>query len=207
MGLCDRVIEIAMTILLIIGGYQFYFFSQRRTWPAARFLPVTLDPWVSYDPRWVWVYSGLYYPMIALAALAAPDWRAFALNTGCFIVLLAVQMQFFLWLPTAVPQDWRDRSRAQWLATRGLCRSQRFLDFVWSYDKLRNSMPSMHVSMATMTDLTIAQHWPAAAYVGWLFPVLIAISAVKTKQHYLLDIVPGAALAAAVFYAWHALVA
>jgi membrane-associated phospholipid phosphatase len=67
-------------------------------------------------------------------------------------------------------------------------------------------MPSMHVSVATMTDLTIWREWPALGGVGVLFPVLIAISALKTKQHYVVDVLPGAALGAAVFFAWHWLV-
>ena len=78
----------------------------------------------------------------------------------------------------------------------------RMLDMVWSYDKLRNSLPSMHVSVAMMVDLVLGTNWPNAAYLGWAFPLLIEISALKTKQHYVIDVVPGAALGAAVFFAW-----
>jgi hypothetical protein len=28
---------------------------------------------IYFDPRWVWIYSGLYYPMILLAALVRAD--------------------------------------------------------------------------------------------------------------------------------------
>jgi membrane-associated phospholipid phosphatase len=73
---------------------------------------------------------------------------------------------------------------------------------VWSFDKLRNSLPSMHVSVAMMVDLTIGANWPIAGYVGALFPLLIATSALKTKQHYVVDVIPGALLGAAVFFGW-----
>lgn len=203
MTLVERFIQLAMVFVLIVGGYQFYFAAQRAKWFPSRTLQTMADSWISYDPRWVWVYSGLYYPMILLAALAVPTWREFAFVTGCFLTLLAVQVQFFLWWPTAVPENWRTDNRARWIEQRGDGTwSQRFLDYVWSYDKLRNGCPSMHVSMAMMTDLTISAYWPSAAYFAWLFPVLIAISAVKTKQHFLMDIVPGAVLGAAVFYGW-----
>lgn len=203
MGLADRVIELAMTVVLIVGGYQFYFWAQRQNFRPAAFLGTRFDNWIAYDARWVWVYSGLYYPMILLAALSVPTWRDFAFVVGCFLTLLAIQVNMFLWWPTEIPAQWRKDARAGWIAKRGDGTwSQRFLDFVWSYDKLRNGCPSMHVSMAMMTDLTISAHWPMAAYVGWLFPVLIAASALKTKQHYVVDVVPGAVTGAAVFFGW-----
>jgi membrane-associated phospholipid phosphatase len=202
MHLLDRIIEIAMTVVLIIGGYQFYFAAQRCRWRPARLLETRFDGWIKYDPRWVWVYSGLYYPMILLAALALPTWREFALAVGCYLALLVVQLAFFLFVPVEIPVSWRSVWCAPWEGTV----SQRFLDVVWSYDKLRNSMPSMHVSVATMTDLMIWREWPAAGQIGLLFPALIAISALKTKQHYVVDVVPGAVLGVAVYFAWHAAV-
>lgn len=201
MLLADRLIEIAITIVLIIGGYQFYFFAQRQRWYSARFLETRFDALISYDPRWVWVYSGLYYPMIVLAALSVPTWRAYAFAVGCYLALLFVQVMFFLFLPVEIPVEWRSVYRGKWEGTR----SQRFLDLVWSFDKLRNSMPSMHVSVATVTDLTIGREWPALGIAGLAFPILIAVSALKTKQHYVVDVVPGALLGAFVFWAWHAL--
>jgi membrane-associated phospholipid phosphatase len=202
MMLFDRGLELAMTIVLIIGGYQFYFWAQRRRWLPARSLETRFDAMVSYDPRWVWVYSGLYYPMILLATLSVSTWDEYARAVGCFLALLAVQLAFFLFTPVEIPAEWRTRWRGPWEGTH----SQAFLDVVWSYDKLRNSMPSMHVSVATMVDLTIWTNWPAVGAVGALFPLLIAISALKTKQHYAVDVIPGALIGAAVFFAWQAAV-
>jgi membrane-associated phospholipid phosphatase len=202
-SLLDRVLLIAITVVLVVGGYQFYFWAQRRRWFAARTLETRLDSAIGYDPRWVWVYSGLYYPMIVLAALSLPTWQAYAHAVGGFLALLAVQVAFFLFLPVEIPGHWRTQWRGPWEGTR----SQRFLDLVWSFDKLRNGMPSMHVSVATMVDLTIWAHWPVMGAIGAAFPVLIAISALRTKQHYVVDVVPGAALGAAVFWIWHGVIA
>jgi membrane-associated phospholipid phosphatase len=198
MGLLDRAIEVAMTVVLIIGGYQFYFWAQRRRWFEAHYLETRFDAMVGYDPRWVWVYCALYYPMIVLAALSLATWDQYARAVGCFLSLLAVQVCFFLFMPIEIPASWRVTWRGPWEGTH----SQRFLDLVWRFDKLRNSMPSMHVSVATMTDLTIGTHWPLAGQIGAAFPVLIAISALKTKQHYVVDVVPGAVLGLLVFLAW-----
>ncbi|MET4240272.1 phosphatase PAP2 family protein [Bradyrhizobium sp. RT10b] len=205
MTLFDRGLEIFITVVLIIGGYQFYFWAQRQAFFRPRYLVTRWDAIIGFDPRWVWVYSGLYYPMIVLAALAQSDWRAYAVTVGGFLFLLAAQLYFFLVHPVAIPEEWRDDARAAPLAI-ACPRSMRFLEVVWSYDKLRNSMPSMHVSVATMVDLTISHSWPGFAFVGWLFPVLIGASALKTKQHYCVDVVPGAVMGAVAFYAWRWLV-
>lgn len=197
----ERFLEMFMTVVLIVGGYQFYFWAQRRTSPPARYFETRFDGGISFDPRWVWIYSGLYYPMILLAALSVPTWQAYAYCVGCFLSLLAVQVAFFVSFPVAIPASWRTTLEVRQSRFK-YPRSMRMLDLVWSYDKLRNSLPSMHVSVATMVDLTIWQNWPLAGYVGGLFPLLIAASALKTKQHYVVDVIPGAILGALVFFGW-----
>jgi membrane-associated phospholipid phosphatase len=201
MILTDRILELFITVVLIVGGYQFYFWAQRQTFYPARYFETKLDGKITFDPRWVWIYSGLYYPMILLAALSVPSWEAYAYCVGCFLTLLAVQVMFFVLWPVAIPASWRTHVDIHDARTE-YPRSMRMLDLVWSYDKLRNSMPSMHVSVAMMVDLTIGSNWPVAGYVGLLFPFLIATSALKTKQHYCVDVIPGAVLGALVFYGW-----
>lgn len=201
MDLFDRFLELFITVVLIIGGYQFYFWAQRQTFFDARYFETSWDEKITFDPRWVWIYSGLYYPMILLAALSVPTWQAFAHCVGCFLTLLAIQVTFFVLWPVAIPAEWRSCFDVRRAAYRHP-KSMKMLNLVWSYDKLRNSLPSMHVSVATMVDLTIWQNWPVAGYVGGLFPLLIAASALKTKQHYVVDVVPGALLGAAIFFAW-----
>jgi membrane-associated phospholipid phosphatase len=198
MDLFDRILELFITVVLIVGGYQFYFWAQRQTFFDARYFETKWDSKISFDPRWVWIYSGLYYPMILLAALSVPTWQAYAYCVGCFLTLLAIQVAFFVLWPVAIPVTWRKQPYASMIWPR----SMKMLNLVWSYDKLRNSLPSMHVSVAMMVDLTIGANWPIAGYVGLLFPLLIATSALKTKQHYVVDVVPGALLGAAVFFGW-----
>jgi membrane-associated phospholipid phosphatase len=202
MFLFDRILELFITVVLIIGGYQFYFWAQRQTFFDARYFETRWDSKIHFDPRWVWLYAGLYYPMILFAAFTVPSWQAYAYATGCFLTLLAVQVAFFIFWPVAIPKEWRTAPAVRW-ARQFYPRSMWMLDFVWSYDKLRNGLPSMHVSVATMVDLTIWQNWPVAGYVGGLFPLLIAASALKTKQHYCVDVIPGAILGALVFFSWH----
>jgi membrane-associated phospholipid phosphatase len=221
MELFDRILELFITVVLIVGGYQFYFWAQRQTFFDARYFETSWDAKINFDPRWVWIYSGLYYPMILLAALSVPSWDAYARTVGCFLTLLAIQVTFFVLWPVAIPKSWRENfpvtiypsvlpSKAvigRAVAHGHWPRSMQMLDLVWSYDKLRNSLPSMHVSVAMMVDLTIGKNWPTMGVVCAAFPLLIAISALKTKQHYVVDVVPGAMLGAAIFFGWQYFVA
>jgi membrane-associated phospholipid phosphatase len=89
----------------------------------------------------------------------------------------------------STPERWRAYNRR-----RGL--SERLLSWVQRFDARSNSFPSMHVSVATLTALHLQGHFGPAVL---LFPVLVALSCLYTKQHYLLDLPPGAALGWAVF--------
>ena len=109
-----------------------------------------------------------------------------------YFVLLASHMPFFLFLPTELPESWRR------LATgRGF--SQRFLDLVQGYDARNNCFPSMHVSVSTLTGLHFAANVPALRPYWWLFPLAVAVSCLKTKQHFFVDMIPGAVMGGAAF--------
>jgi hypothetical protein len=57
----DYVINLLLTIILIVGVYQFYFWCQRNHLVASRELKLRVDEWIPYWPSWVWVYSCIYY--------------------------------------------------------------------------------------------------------------------------------------------------
>jgi membrane-associated phospholipid phosphatase len=98
-------------------------------------------------------------------------------------------MAFFIFFPVATPAEWRTINQR-----RG--RSERFLAFVQRFDAPSNSFPSMHTSVAMLTAMHL---WPHLGAWTMLFPGLIALSCVFTKQHFLIDLPAGAALGWLVF--------
>src|SRR5206468_7992612 len=101
-----------------------------------------------------------------------------------YFVLLAFQMLAFLSFPVEVPPDWREEIQAS-----GDSRSQRFLALVQRFDARSNCFPSMHVSVATLTALHTFRNMPSWGLAPpILFVVLIAVSCIFTKQHYLIDL-------------------
>ena len=180
----DYAIDLVMTVFLIFGVYQFYFWCQRHPQAETRRFVGWLDERIPYWPAWAWVYSFLYYPAIAYLNWIVASPRQFNHIAMSFFVLLAGQMAFFLFFPVETPPHWREFNRGQSL-------SERFLRFVHRFDAPNNCFPSMHVSVATLTALHASASLGAAAFA---FPALIAASCAFTKQHYLLDLPAGAAL-------------
>jgi len=184
MTIADHVVHLVLGVILIIGGYQFYFWCQRNPLGPVRELRLPLDDRIPYWPAWVWIYSFLYYPAILYTNWVVESSRQFVYLAVSFLGLLVMQMAFFVLFPVATPESWRAiNGRQTW--------SERFLAFVQRLDARSNSFPSMHTSVAMLTALYLQPHLGTWAF---LFPVLIALSCLFTKQHYVVDLPAGAAL-------------
>lgn len=185
----DYAIHLTMTVFLIFGVYQFYFWCQRHPAATVRQFTIPLDEWIPYRPRWAWVYSFLYYPAILYLNWTVSSPRHFNHLAMSFFVLLLGQMAFFVFLPVQTPPGWRQLNQGRTL-------SEKFLLFVRTFDAPSNCFPSMHVSVAMLTALHAQT---ALGPPVFLFPVLIAASCVFTKQHSVVDLPSGAALGWAAF--------
>lgn len=183
MSTADYAVNLTLSVFLIVGVYQFYFWCQRNHATEPRELRLPIDDMIPYRPNWVWVYSFLYYPVILLLNWSVESSRQFNYVALSFVILLMAQMVFFVFFPVSTPEEWR--------CSEGRNRSERFLLFVQSMDARSNSFPSMHMSVATLTALHLY-----ARYGIWasIFPLLIALSCLFTKQHYLIDLPAGVAL-------------
>ena len=189
MSLLDHVVHLLMAVILIVGGYQFYFLVQRSHLGQPIEFPSKIDDYIPFRPEWVWVYSGLYYPIILVLVFTIKTFSQFSYTVFSFITLLVMQVTAFFFFPVKIPDRWRDYDR-------DASRSARFLALVHTYDGLPNSIPSMHVSVATLTALHLQQNLMLEtggySLLAFLFPLLIAISSLFTKQHYVVDLAPGA---------------
>ena len=190
----DHFVTLALSVILIVGAYQFYFLPQRRPLRAPRTFNSALDEAMPFWPVWSWVYSFLYYPAILYLNWLVRDARQFMMLAFSFIALLFAQMLFFYLIPIQTPAHWRS-------INTGKSASERFLLFVQRFDGPTNCFPSMHVSVAMLTAMHAA---PTLGPVAFAFPTLIALSCIFTKQHYMIDLVFGALLGWVVYlgYAW-----
>lgn len=172
-----------LSVFLIFGVYQFYFWSQRNPLTIRpRGLRTALDDQIPYRPRWVWIYSCLYYPVILYITLTIDSPRRFVWVAISYVLLLFMQMTVFILFPVATPGEWRE-------CNTGRTRSESFLALVQRFDAPTNSFPSMHTSVAVLTALHL---YSVAGIAIFTFPMLIGLSCLYTKQHYIVDLPAGA---------------
>ncbi len=183
----DYIVYLFMCVFLIVGVYQFYFWTQNHPIKEARSLEHWLDSKFKLKPKWVWIYSGLYYPLIILVIITVDGMREFNYMAMSYFILLFMQMACFLVFPVATPKSWREKVTEN-------SKSERMLKLVQSFDKPDNCFPSMHVSVAMLSAMHFMMSPLNLGYWPLLFPLLIALSALYTKQHYIADLVPGAVL-------------
>jgi membrane-associated phospholipid phosphatase len=182
--LANQIINLVLSAFLIVGIYQLYFWCQRNSFFKARELGIALDERIPYMPGWVWIYSFLYYPVILYLNAVFRSAQEFTEVAASFLLLLALQAAFFLFFPVRTPEHWRTINSRR-------TPSERFLAFVQRFDQPGNSFPSMHTSVATLTAMHLYVHLGPVVFV---FPALIGISCLLTKQHYLVDLPAGAGL-------------
>jgi len=196
MRLTDYAINLLLSTILIIGAYQFYFWCQRNPMSRPRQFSLGIDERIPYWPSWVWIYSCLYYPIILYLNFVIASAREFTYVATSYMLLLGLQMLFFVFVPVSTPPHWRAYNRQRTL-------SERFLALVQRFDAPTNSFPSMHVSVAMLTALHLVPHLGALAFA---FPLVIALSCLFTKQHYVIDLPAGAVLGWWTFAAYRTLV-
>ena len=128
MTFSDYFINLILSAVLIIGAYQFYFFTQRHPLRKPIVWDSVVDEEIPFRPRWSWVYSFLYYPAILYLNLIATDHRHFIMMAFSFLVLLFMQMLFFWLFPVSTPPHWRN-------INPGKTPSEWFLQFVQKFDQ------------------------------------------------------------------------
>jgi membrane-associated phospholipid phosphatase len=189
MGWLDTFLALILGTLLYVGGYQIYFYAQDRTQSRSRPFPAwarTLDECLPFVPQTVWAYTLLYYPAVVIVAVTSShDWQAFAYTATSYLALLGVLTIWFFILPVTTPPGWRSFNPNASV-------HHKHLAWVQKMDGSNGCFPSGHAAISTLTGGLLAAQMGLG--VGVTFAVLVCLSCVLCKQHYILDIVGGVLL-------------
>lgn len=192
---------VAVVAITVLGGYQLYFWVQRYTQQhkTAVILEVELDNYIPFIPETIIVYSPLYYFTFALVVTDMASYQQLIAKIFAALVLLSLQVLCFYCLPSTVPDSYRTILNRGYQARDNIVSKAAvtLLQYVQTIDEMHNACPSAHCSFAVLLAYMIYDSFPIYAS---LFPVMIAISCLTTKQHVLLDVVPGMLLGYVVAY-------
>jgi membrane-associated phospholipid phosphatase len=179
-------IERRSWFLLVIGyfaaGYlAVNWISQFRS----HYIDVSL-PWdykIPFIPVFIFGYT-LVYLSVVLLYFTMKDMQDFRRAIVAFLLVTTVHYIFFLLLP--VKLDFRaDLSRLSGFSIEAT-------KLYYFIDKPYNCFPSLHVAYSTLAIMCSWKNHHIMRIVFLLMAVIVAISVVFVKQHYILDVVTGA---------------
>ncbi len=176
-----------LALLLLV---QAFYLPINRPWGTPHSVALTADNWVPFQPIFVVPYI-LYFPFYLLTLVYffrekkhfRPVAFAFLWTWLCsYIVFLSFQTQVIRPL----------------ISSKGFF--EKAVQGIYHLDPPYNCFPSLHASNAMIGMLAFVYFAPRYSYIAIACGTLIAISTVLIKQHYILDVVGGVALASTICY-------
>ena len=182
--------KLALLLTVPVIFKSLYVACQHAPNLVPRHWPLTwIDHAIRFDPSWTWIYLSIYLLLPLAPFLTTDRGRLAAYVRGtAFMSVVAFGCFFFLPVEMARPGD--PTSHPAYAALVAI-------------DRPVNCFPSMHVGFAVFALLHLQRlrrtEWPEMAanwlWAGWLWVAAIIVSTLVTKQHYLIDLPAGAALA------------
>lgn len=176
--------RLMISSLWLGGGLLFFGITQRlpRTLGSSE---SNLDYYVPFVAEFVVVYL-LFFVGVPLAAAAQCRVHFQAtLRSSLFAVVVALAI-YVIW-PTAHAQQPVESIGSDWIAA--------VYRAVYRIDNCSNCFPSLHVAISVIVARGLGVCQSRYAVVTWCFAVGIVASTLLSKQHYVLDVGGGVALA------------
>ena len=181
----------AALMVLLFVMVPFYIFIAE--WMPGRTLhapEVALDRLVPLQPAWALVYGSLYLFLILLPLFVVRQPAQIRRTVLAYLAVWSTAYVCFLAYPTAAP-------RPASVAGSGFVVWG--LKFLYEADPPFNCFPSLHVAHSTVSALTCSLVHRGVGLVAGACALLVGISTLFTKQHYVLDVVAGILLAGVAF--------
>jgi membrane-associated phospholipid phosphatase len=189
-----RPYPVTLPMVLLMALVPFYLFIP-GTWAGRpEFVPeLALDRWLPVLPAWAIVYGTVYLFLIALPVLVVRQRAHIRRMYWAYLSVWVIAYFGFLLLPTVAPRP--ANVAGEGFAVWGL-------RLLYSADPPNNCFPSLHVAHSFVSALSCYRVHRGLGVGAALCALLVGVSTVLAKQHYILDVTAGmllASLAYAVF--------
>jgi len=151
---------------------------------------LALDSAFPLQPTWALIYGSLYAFLIVLPVLVVRQHDHIQRTVFAYLTVWVVAYICFLVYPTVAPRP--TNVVGDGFAAWGL-------RFLYDADPPYNCFPSIHVAHSFVSALTIHRVHRKLAIAALFCAVLVALSTLYTKQHYVADIIAGVVLALAAY--------
>lgn len=163
-----------LTLILVL-----YLYVPLNRQTVLRSFKTRIDHHFPVLPFSVWVYA-IYYILIPITAIIlwnTPNIKPFLLTQ---IIGSTIAVLIWRYFPNGV-------NRLHIISPQGI--SQKLLQYIYSHDGDSNGLPSGHVTHSIIACFYLAQTFPNFTTQFSLLAILVSISTITTKQHYIADYV------------------
>ena len=151
------------------------------------------DRLVPLQPTWALVYGSLYLFLILLPVFLVRQEEHLRRTVFAYLSVWMTAYACFLAYPTEAPRP--PAVVGDGFAAWGL-------RFLYDADPPYNCFPSLHVAHSFVSALACYRVHAAIGIVAVVSAALVGVSTLFTKQHYILDVVAGVALASLAYVAF-----
>lgn len=165
-------------------------------------VPVRAPPQVPVDLRiplvmgTIWLYLPGYVGCFLLCVAALEDRRAFRSALVAFLAVAVVATGTFVTWPVPSPPRAPVPTGTATFALLG---------WLYAHDPPANAFPSLHVANAGMCAAITASTHPRWRWTAWTLAIAVIVSTLTLRQHWVADVVGGAALGAVGVMLWRGL--
>ena len=182
-----------LAILLYMPANHFHIFPPQ-------FLPMTwIDQTVPFLPYTVWIYVSEYL-FFVVVYLVCKDLSNLSKYFYSFLTLQSLSVLIFWLWPTTYPRELYPLPGDLEAVTHYLFSNLRITDTP------ANCCPSLHVSSVYLSSFIFLDDQREKFPFFFIWGTAIALSTLTTKQHYIVDVIVGLALALLIYGVFHRIV-
>lgn len=187
----QRPYPVTIPMVLLVSLVPCYLIIAGRAGTGAVHAPaLALDRLLPLVPAWAVVYGALYGFLILLPVFVIQQEDLIRRTVWAYLAVWSTAYVGFLLYPTVAPRP--ESVTGDGFAAWGL-------RFLYDADPPYNCFPSLHVAHSFVSALACSRVHRTLGAIATTFAALVALSTLFTKQHYVIDLVGGIALALAAY--------
>ena len=176
----------ALVVVLLLLVLSYIFIAELISERSLHAPALQLDRVVPLQPAWALVYGALYLFLILLPVFVVRQEALIRRTVLAFLFVWIVAYVCFFLYPTIAPRP--ASVSGEGFIVWGL-------RFLYSADPPYNCFPSLHVAHSFVSALACYRVNPNVGIAATVCGLLVGISTVYTRQHYILDVLAGMLLA------------
>jgi len=182
-----------MLIVIVVVFCIAYLGTNHLNFIAPHYLPMTnFDKMIPFLPWTVFIYLSAFLMVGAAVLLFNKKEKDYGRGVFGIIFLLLLQGAVFVVFPTAYPRPLLPAD-VSWL-------SHMAYDLLTFIETSRDCFPSDHIAMTVFVSLVLWRRGRLLGGISFFWTILVAISTLTLKQHYIVDVFAGITVAAITYY-------